>query len=882
MDSAAWTGRWTWPAELPDAAETPVLLSDDPLPPAEPGFNVFGQEECCKKLYQLTLDALAGRNPSPRILALHGRYGQGKTSVLNKLRQSLEEPDPHRPPIEVGEFTLDASRPDDLAYEFERVIAVWTLGRRIALACAIAAVLGVVAYVIRSLTSAETLTALGVASYVTAASLLSAVITVFAFSVRWDVPVGRQLSGLFLTLNLRGARRLFRQILGGKPCVLIVDNIDRAVVEQQRAFLFALRRHRHLLPRVVIVAFDETALSMADPAPDAPQELLAKVFSTSVRLYPSTATDAVNLAEGILRDLSQRDPGLQRWPMRFLRDHAAAGDLARIFLAHRRHSVRFCKQFVNALAVSAAMLRIDNSADFTALMRLHGLFEFMPWLRHDPRALEDRLDDEEPDALLRYAASLIGREKLVADLDGAVRFYLRVTRHMQPAFADWSDFVARFGARPERRDDREAPSDPTSDRRDLNALLRLEPADRGPTAWGSDATLLRAWMEFDTKLAQETDAARRRAELRSEIRAVFSSQPRAKPALGCARQRLGWVYLLQRLWLADPDFGGTAISEECDEDQLFLAETALWWDDAARSRDGDAFAQLLAESNLRDAFLRLAWAVPAGELGLVRVCLSIVFLEDRVAGERRAIPRLLGRVVRAAGENDGLLTRPALLAHGFQAENQFSFVSGKLPVFPRGRELDQEDEWRRAAWLSAFRGRMHRSGLSGALHPMTKWIEHVRTSRGDDPKAIGRLLTAVASTLPRFGGEPDGAWYAEAVAESGNLLSPPMDTRHLVALDGAVRAVAVEDAPNLLLFAILAGNGAVAAVLARRWRPVHAWPHSYLRCLDEVVRSGDAALGILKLDALARHRAAMRRCIDNDDFLRGTALLSSIRPANPT
>lgn len=713
-------------------------------------------------------------------------------------------------------------------------------------------------------------------------------VAVFLFAVQWDVTVGRRLQALFVTLSWRGIGELWRAVLVGKPDVLIVDNVDRAVVEQQRAFFYALRRHRDLLPSVVIVAFDETALSMADPNPDAPQELLAKVFSTCVRLYPMTRDDAVNLVEHILKEMGGCGGNDARWPLRFLRQYAAAGDLARIFLLHRRHSVRYCKQFVNTLGVSAVMLRIDDSADFSALMRLLGLFEFLPWLRHDPKALEDMLNDEDVDALLRFAASLVGREKLVADLDAGVRNYMRLTRHMLPAFADWSEFVARFGS--PQKSDLSAATTPPKAASAGPALLCLPERSKGEEMAEPDRAWLRCWLELDTLHAEETDAARRRDALRRKSKEVLAKTWPSNPPPASAQQQLGWIYLIQRLWLADGGLAGELQNEDWLPGQYFLAETGHWWDEYARNTEPDScFASMLQDGGLRDAFIRLNLASPPGPLSLMRGCLTIAFMTNRRAGQTRAIPRFLRRMVSITEDNNWPLVIPALLSHRFDLDNDIAFLSEKLPGLPRGRDLDTPEGWAMAKRLVEFRGRMHRGGFEGALAPVRDWVRHVRMLRGSDPTAMGHLLQVAVSGLPRFGGSLDGAWLESAALDCADVLAGRHEVSEVKALEHALRSVADVDVPNLILFAVSQGNADAAAILARQCSPPTSWPVSYLRCMDALVCSpadprrsvlDASAAQVLLSGALSRHRTSMRRFLTGDQGLMTTSLLSLIRPNN--
>src|SRR6266478_2963715 len=92
IPSQAWTGAWL---PLPGGTVGPPLLGDEPRT-AETVVDIFGQRAIVDTLAEILAQGLEGhrsadtdtdRVASQRTIALFGRYGQGKSTVLRMLRE---------------------------------------------------------------------------------------------------------------------------------------------------------------------------------------------------------------------------------------------------------------------------------------------------------------------------------------------------------------------------------------------------------------------------------------------------------------------------------------------------------------------------------------------------------------------------------------------------------------------------------------------------------------------------------------------------------------------------------------------------------------------------------------------------------------------------
>ena len=115
--------------------------------------------------------------------------------------------------------------------------------------------------------------------------------------------------------------------------VVIVDDLDRAKVEQQRAFLRAILRFSRQMKFAVVVCMDEAAILASKPDPEAPEELLRKTIQLELHLPDRNREDLIFLVANLCNAAAARNPGWRT----LLRHPQWIGDLVRC-LPYRRHS----------------------------------------------------------------------------------------------------------------------------------------------------------------------------------------------------------------------------------------------------------------------------------------------------------------------------------------------------------------------------------------------------------------------------------------------------------------------------------------------------------------------------------------------------------------
>ena len=86
---------------------------------------------------------------------------------------------------------------------------------------------------------------------------------------------------------------LSNHLLLRRPMLLVIDNLDRATLAQQRSLLRSLYKHQQLLHFHVLVVMDETALMNNPGDPEKPEELLRKVIQAEFRLPPRVVESIV-------------------------------------------------------------------------------------------------------------------------------------------------------------------------------------------------------------------------------------------------------------------------------------------------------------------------------------------------------------------------------------------------------------------------------------------------------------------------------------------------------------------------------------------------------------------------------------------------------------
>ena len=402
--------------------------------------------ETLARLIREAIDARKGRDRATCI-GLFGGFGQGKSSILLQAIADLKERPPTslRTPFRYHFFDTAHFKNEVLEFEFDRIVGRWSiysLLRKavvifILLSLAVASVVAVVSWPISVLLAADftdtyavTFKSGGVATIFGVLGWLSvkAFWTTTAPTAGWVLRDAERKSNMIGAWRPGELRDYFRC-----PTVLIVDNLDRATVQQQRALLRSIRKHSEQLRLPVIVSMDEVGLLQSDPDPESPAELLRKTIHVECRLPLRVPEDIVT----IIHEISNEGAKLNAMnPARtiFQNDHIVA-DWVRLFCLLSEMSPRRVKRFLNDLLLLSRQLGVEAPDDIAALSRLLGLLDIMPALRRmDERLIEGIAGNDwgRLDAILTDAG--------IKPSDELRRFF-ELTRHMQPRYSFWRELA---------------------------------------------------------------------------------------------------------------------------------------------------------------------------------------------------------------------------------------------------------------------------------------------------------------------------------------------------------------------------------------------------------------------------------------------------------
>ncbi|HZX30796.1 MAG TPA: hypothetical protein VFF03_05545 [Rhodocyclaceae bacterium] len=531
--------------------------SDKPLKgrPGAPADDPVRTDDASRQLARMLTACIAARRgcvekreddeprPTASRFGLLGGLGQGKTSALNRaleeVKRSLDSPcgcwwRSRRP--NVASFDAAKELPAQLEFEFDRLLAahsfhllvIRTIGQYLVWILYIAAIALVAWYVLHTLGLKlpgewwekwpHWVTRIPPTTLLSLPLIPVVLKTMTVWSRRrerlflfdtppelrrgwWEKFVG------FLDEKWATALAIFTPL-----DLVVVDNLDRASIPQQRALLRAIYKHQDDVPVPIVVAFDETALLHSGQAdPEAPEHLLAKAIEVTVRLPDRQPVEALSLARLAIASLPQPE-----W-RQALDQPEVEHALAEVLLGSGPWSPRTAKRLLNdscvLLAQVATVLRIDKStpeADtaetlsilegiplatrarqlLPALFRLQGLWQLCPALRAQPQRLSLAL--ECPDGI-RLAALRVA----LADPRADVRWesFLLSTRHLRLAGYEWSSLVAAAGVQAFHAHD------------SSKAAPTLEnPAARGTPAYRLLDTL---WWSVDSVRAGQREAAAR-------------------------------------------------------------------------------------------------------------------------------------------------------------------------------------------------------------------------------------------------------------------------------------------------------------------------------------------------------------------------------------
>lgn len=344
----------------------PILLPDAPradLGEAAP-FRQAALRDHLVALVERHCATWRGSRPAAPVVALLGRFGQGKSSILAAVRTRLEATGAQRKPF-IHVVDVGVIPPEMLSAAFERLIApavfLWRLAQMFLL-LVIPALVVALGYLVVILVASASPAASGpgTAAPPIAAPLVPPAVPGAAPAVTavtpppqaaiptpqsatpapqaatpalqppptaWtSVPTAQALAILvalaplmlgigpltqaiapFATLVHTGPpgtrMALLKLVFRGPADLLLVDNLDRVTAEQQRALLRAIHRSRGWLgDTMVVVALDQGRLVDSSPDPETGPELLRKVFDLQLQMPPMTQDDARAITQAIFAE----------------------------------------------------------------------------------------------------------------------------------------------------------------------------------------------------------------------------------------------------------------------------------------------------------------------------------------------------------------------------------------------------------------------------------------------------------------------------------------------------------------------------------------------------------------------------------------------------
>lgn len=443
--------RGTWEDTRVELGQGRLLADGSDSEPRVQGL--FEQSRIAQEITSSTAAFLVrddASGPNGLLIALHGRHGQGKSAVIDEIESALNfrmlRGKTRRFPVRLARFNCADYSHEDLKDNFDYFLESargWPLFLPVLFVVCLLSFL--------SLSLSGLFVAFGIPeSDIFWVKIASALITIFA--------------GFFI-LGLRPFRLLvrdiWRQLRIGKGLVevllhavdrvfisfdvLVVDDLDRADIQQQQALLHSLRRHREDINGVVIVAFDDAPLISAVERNVDVAELLTKVFDVSYRLSPMNARDAALMASGFAEELVKLNPKCE--VAQVFREPMIIGDLARVFVLHGNASARFAKKLINSVYASARLGNFRRITDFAALIRLHGVFQYVPALEAEVEPIANSLLDVTDSDLLQYVQDRFGKE-LPAVFSRRLNRFLSRTSHMQPSNVGWMRILRIWRNRP--------------------------------------------------------------------------------------------------------------------------------------------------------------------------------------------------------------------------------------------------------------------------------------------------------------------------------------------------------------------------------------------------------------------------------------------------
>lgn len=275
---------------------------------------------------------------------------------------------------------------------------------------------------------------------------------------------------------------------GTLPEWVVVDDLDRAQVTQQRAFLRALARFSARMGFSVLVSLDESELLDSAPDPEAPAELLRKTIHFELRVPDRGPEDLALLAITTLSATAELNRPAHPELSAALLDPLLVADFTRVLcLLPAPVSPRLVKRLLADALLAGEQRRASDSAASGArqkpywqealgpLLRLQALLLLAPELRKHSRALCEALECNRRHAF-ESLRPWVARSRATGELPAWLNLLCR-TRMMQPRHGEGWFHLINGMALPLRLEDH-GPPDPWD--RDQVWRLRADSVSGAP------------------------------------------------------------------------------------------------------------------------------------------------------------------------------------------------------------------------------------------------------------------------------------------------------------------------------------------------------------------------------------------------------------------
>ncbi len=369
-----------------------------------------------------------------RCIGLFGGLGQGKSSVVLQALDRLKTEFPNR---RYYFFNVSDYAANDLTRDFDRIVGMWKSWKErlslLLLEIVAAIAVAWICIALLNLALPDDLRLGGLKNpmslFLSPKLMISVAVGVAFFSARG--PLGFWWRGFERRLHTQSVWAAIQNSckeLWHRPDIIVIDDLDRASVAQQRAMLRSIHRFSQRMPYLFVICMDESLLLReAKPDPETPADLLRKVIQVELRLPARVPEDAVPLGLAVIAEAARDNPDLA-----VLKSPLFQADFCLLLSLLSGFGPRLAKRLLNdALSQARALGVLGNAEDCAALVRLHLCLAEFPELRGHSHRLTRLLE---------------GRERF-DDASHQRRFdeLNRRCAQVRPLDNDWRRLVGAFG-----------------------------------------------------------------------------------------------------------------------------------------------------------------------------------------------------------------------------------------------------------------------------------------------------------------------------------------------------------------------------------------------------------------------------------------------------